>query len=201
MSVEPVAETNGRPAGNGKADSESRRVSEEIGWALRHAPLLRPLIARRTRPLDCCDEVLQEVWLAATRARHVPVDPDQQVCWLAKVAIRQAAMALRSWGRRQRREATYAEQQDRRERDADCDPAAALLADERRTLLREQLERMPDQQRTLLQMKYVQGWTYREIAQRTGMDLTAVEYQLAKARRQLRVRLVEAGIEGDRGNG
>lgn len=197
MSAEPAAETTDHPETGVNPD---RRVGEgrDVAWALQHTEALRRVVRRRVQPLDCCEEVLQEVWIAAAHAERVPEEPEEQLPWLVTVAIRQAAMALRSWGRRQRREAVYAEQ---REVDPVAhDPAFALLADERRTLLREQMERLPEQLRMLLQMKYVWGLTYREIGKRTGMELTAVEYQLTKARQQLRRRLVEAGIEGDRGD-
>lgn len=197
MSAEPVAETTDSPEPGVFLDRDAGE-ERDVAWALQHAEALRRVVRRRVQPLDCCEEVLQEVWIAAARAPRVPDDPEEQLPWLVTVAIRQSAMALRSWGRRQRRETVYAEQ-----RDVDPvaqDPAFALLADERRTLLREQMERLPEQLRTLLQMKYVVGLTYREISKRTGMELTAVEYKLTKARQLLRRRLVEVGIEGGRGD-
>ena len=199
MSVNPLADTTESAAEASLDDAEAATASD-IGWALPHAEWLRRLIARRIQPLDCGEEVLQEVWLAASRSDNVPAATAEQTPWLARVAIRQSALALRRWLRQQRREAVYAAQQTQAIQRASDDPLFSLLADETRQMVRQQVQGLPAQQRELLHMKYVNGLTYRQIARRTGMDLTAVEYQLAKARKGLRGRLVRAGIEGGSGD-
>ncbi|XZE55408.1 RNA polymerase sigma factor [Planctomycetaceae bacterium SH139] len=203
---EPPAGRNGSVTGSpivsatgGVNNSGPDADSTDLSWALQHADWLGRLIANRIRPLDCEEEVLQEVWLAASRSPSVPECPTEQTPWLARVAIRQCALALRSWLRRQKRESTYASQMGQQVERAQADPLFSLLVDEKRQLVREQFQHLPAEQRQLLEMKYVNGWTYRKISQSLGMNLTAVEYQLTKARKALRARLVQVGVE--EGNG
>lgn len=159
-----------------------------------HADWLRRLIDRRIRPLDCTEEVLQEVMLAATKSPQWPIAEAEQSPWLARVALRQCAMALRSWVRRQRRESSYASEQATADRYLVEDPIYALIASERRELVREQLGTLESTAKSLLVMKYVQGLSYRQIAERLNWEVATVEYRLAEARKQLRRRLVAAGL-------
>ncbi len=171
--------------------------SDRASLVVSHADWLRRLIDRRIRPLDCGEEVLQEVLIAATRSNALPEDADEHPPWLARVAIRQCALALRTWGRRQRRETHYAvAQQDADHRLSD-DPIYSLIASEQRDLVRQQLGQLEPLYRDLLILKYVHGCTYREMADRLGMEVGAVEYRLSEAKRMLRRQLVAAGLEGN----
>jgi RNA polymerase sigma-70 factor (ECF subfamily) len=162
---------------------------------LGHAEWLKRLIQRRLRPLDCGDEVLQEVLVAASLSRKIPEAIADQEPWLARVAIRQCAMALRSWGRRQRREAEYVASKNAAEDRLADDPIYWLMMCERRDFVRDQLARLEPHLRELLVLKYVHGCTYKEIATRLKMDVSAVEYRLSEARKTMRKRLIEAGCD------
>jgi len=170
----------------------------ESVWLLGHVEWLKRLIQRRVRPLDCCDEVLQEVLLAASRSTNLPDVPAEQESWLARVAIRQCAMAFRSWGRRQRRESEYVELKNAATDQLAEDPIYWLMMCERRDFVRDQLGQLDPRMRELLVLKYVIGCTYKEIASRLSMDVAAVEYRLAEARKTMRRRLVEAGFDDGR---
>jgi RNA polymerase sigma-70 factor (ECF subfamily) len=159
-----------------------------------HTDWLRRLIDRRVRPLGCTEEVLQEVMLAATKSPHWPTAEADQSPWLARVALRQCAMALRSWVRRQRRESNYASEQSTADRYLAEDPIYALIASEQRELIREQLGTLDSTAKSLLVMKYVQGLSYRQIGERLNWEVSTVEYRLAEARKQLRRRLVAVGL-------
>lgn len=164
-------------------------------WLLGHADWLKRLIQRRVWPLDSVDEVLQEVFLAASRSPNLPEVPAEQEPWLARVAIRQCAMVLRSWGRRQRREAEYVAAKDAAADRLGDDPIYWLMLCERRDSVRDQLGRLEPRLRELLVLKYVNGFSYKEIAKRLSMDVAAVEYRLAEARKVMRNRLVDAGFD------
>lgn len=177
-------------------DVELPATSSDAEWVLGHVDWLRRLIDRRVRPLDCGDEVLQEVLVAASQSESLPVEPEQRAPWLARVAIRQSALALRSWCRRKRREAEYLSAREATEDPLANDPIYALLLSERREFVREQLTLLDPAQRELLVLKYVAGCSYRDIARRLSMDVGAVEYRLTQARKTLRRRLVDAGLDG-----
>lgn len=170
-------------------------TGSDAEWIVGQVDWLRRLIDRRVQPLDCGDEVLQEVLVAASQSNSLPSEPEQRAPWLARVAIRQSAMALRSWCRRRRREAEYLSARESSEDPLANDPIYALLLSERREFVREQLARLDPQQREVLVLKYVAGCSYKEIAKRLSMDVAAVEYRLTQARKTLRRRLVEAGLD------
>ena len=149
-------------------------AKEEAGWLLGHVDWLKRLIRRRVWPLDCDDEVLQEVLLAASRSASLPEAPAEREPWLARVAVRQCAIVLRSWGRRQRREAEYVAAKSAAEDRLADDPIYWLMMCERRDFVRDQLGRLDPRSRELLVLKYVHGCSYKEIAIRLCMDVAAV---------------------------
>jgi RNA polymerase sigma-70 factor (ECF subfamily) len=76
------------------------------------------------------------------------------------------------------------------------DPLGWLLADERRTLVRRALARLPARDAEILLMKYAQDGSYHDIAARLGCSHSAVEARLHRARGRLR-RLLEESISAE----
>ena len=52
--------------------------------------------------------------------------------------------------------------------------------------------------REILLLKYTEGWTYKQLAAHLGVKVKTVEHRLMKARRDLRRRLRERGLEVNR---
>jgi RNA polymerase sigma-70 factor (ECF subfamily) len=80
-------------------------------------------------------------------------------------------------------------------------PEEALLAAERRSLVRAALERLPERQRTVFWLSHVEGFTSREVSGLTGLRESTVRVHLFRAIRKLRVALGQAPptlIEGAR---
>jgi len=75
-----------------------------------------------------------------------------------------------------------------------------LLKEERTRLLREAVERLPPQCRTVFALKVFQGYSYKEIAEELGISARTVENHLARGIREthhfLRRRYVEEGGDG-----
>jgi RNA polymerase sigma factor (sigma-70 family) len=71
-------------------------------------------------------------------------------------------------------------------------PAEATSADQRRTVMREILAEMPEEQSETLALRVCLGWTLEEIAKETGAPLNTVRSRLRLAKERLRER-----IEGD----
>ena len=74
------------------------------------------------------------------------------------------------------------------------EPLDWLLADERRDAVRSALERLRDQDRELLLLKYTEEWKYQQIAEHLGITETAVEARLHRARKRLRRELTAEEI-------
>jgi RNA polymerase sigma-70 factor (ECF subfamily) len=65
-------------------------------------------------------------------------------------------------------------------------PEAALIKDERNTMLRDALERLPRQLREVLILRELEGLSYKEIAKVTGRPAGTVMSRLSRARGELR---------------
>lgn len=65
-------------------------------------------------------------------------------------------------------------------------PEAALIRNERNTMLRDALERLPRQLREVLILRELEGLSYKEIAKITGRPAGTVMSRLSRARRELR---------------
>jgi RNA polymerase sigma-70 factor (ECF subfamily) len=68
-------------------------------------------------------------------------------------------------------------------------PEDALLAAERRSLVRVELERLPERQRTVFWLSHVEGFTSREVSSLTGLRESTVRVHLFRAIRKLRAAL------------
>lgn len=152
-----------------------------------HENWLRTTLHARLGNRDEVDEVMQEVAVAAANqsAKAIPVEKPGP--WLYRVALRQVMLFRRKAGRRKKLIAGFGErvapsEEDNRTRS----PMEFLLSEERRSEVREAMASMPERDRQLLMLKYVDGLSYGEIAQRVGVTPSAVQSRLHRARAGLR---------------
>ena len=68
-------------------------------------------------------------------------------------------------------------------------PIGWLLARERRQLVRIALAELPRRDAEILTLKYVEHWSYRQLAERLGMTEKSVDNRLHRARQRMRVAL------------
>ncbi|HUR59404.1 MAG TPA: RNA polymerase sigma factor [Opitutaceae bacterium] len=78
-------------------------------------------------------------------------------------------------------------------------PAEKLGHDEAIGLVRLLMAEMPDDDRELVRLKYLDGLKYQEIAKRTGLSVGNVGYRLHHLLKTLADGLRRAGIDGSRG--
>ena len=69
------------------------------------------------------------------------------------------------------------------------EPLTFLMSQERQKSVRSALERMSERDRQLLLLKYVEGFSYSQIAERVGVSASAVQSRLHRARAALRSEL------------
>ena len=152
---------------------------------------LRAVVAGRTGSATLAEDVLQEVALAEAAAPPDSRPPDHaRGPWLYRVAVRQAALALRTAGRRRTRERRAAAPAE----DAAPPPLAALLHAETAGLLRSALADLPPGDRDVLILKYVEDLTYAQAAARLGVSAHCVEDRLRRGRGRLRRALARRGV-------
>jgi RNA polymerase sigma-70 factor (ECF subfamily) len=183
---------------NTRLDAEGAGGSPPVDWVAalaEHDRWLRTIVFARTGEAQAVDEVMQEVALAAVRQRAPLADRTKVAPWLYRLAVRQSLLYRRRMGRKRRREQGYGEQfrpteEDHRGRD----PLDWLLAEERRSLVRTAVGRLPRKDAEVLLLKYTEGWSYREIAAHVGASHSAVESRLHRARALLRRQLAALDV-------
>ena len=82
-----------------------------------------------------------------------------------------------------------------RDEAVDHDPLAWLLAEETQQLVRQAIARLPQRDAELLLLKYTEDWSYRDLADRLGMSVSAVEARLHRARGRMRSELASLAPE------
>jgi RNA polymerase sigma-70 factor (ECF subfamily) len=156
-----------------------------------HGRWLRTILYARLRDPQAVEEVLQEVSLALVRGKSLPDDPDRVAPWLYRVAIRQTLLYRRKMGRRRKLEDRYAVVKPPVDHDPRSpDPLNWMLADERRKLVREAMNRLAPRDAEMLMLKYTEDWNYHQIAGHLGISHAAVESRLHRARARLRDELL-----------
>lgn len=160
-----------------------------------HDRWLRTIVLARSGEPQAVDEVMQEVALAAVRQRSPLADPTKVAPWLYRLAVRQSLLYRRRMGRKRRREQGYGEEYRPTEEDTrGYDPLGWLLAEERRSLVRTAIARLPRKDAEILLLKYTEGWSYHDIAAHVGISYSAVESRLHRARAQLRRQLAALDV-------
>lgn len=170
-------------------------VAAQAGDRAAYQALLRDcvnfiqVVARRQGvPPDLIDDVVQETLLAVHGARHT-YDPRRSFSgWLAVIAQRRAIDALRSVGRRRRRE-VHAPPQYENHPDASMDPARdAELADSLGSL-NPAIAALPAKQREAVRHLVIEERSLSETAALTGNSKVALKVNLHRALRKLRALL------------
>lgn len=168
-----------------------------IAWhavLVEHDRWLRTVVLARVGQAAAVDEVMQEVALAAVRQQAPLRDPRKVAPWLYRLAVTQALLYRRKQGRWRKLTTRYAQRVRPTEHDGRVlDPLEWLLADERQSMVRDTMARLPHREVEILLLKYTENWSYEQLAQHLGITEAAVESRLHRARQRLRKEL--AAIE------
>jgi len=158
-----------------------------------HQAWLRTTLLARLGCAHEVEEVLQEVAIAAANqsAKREPIE--RVAPWLYRVALRQMMLFRRKAGRRKR----LIENAARRAPEIDSqspgrEPLDWLISLERQSEVRTAMSGLSERDRQLLMLKYVDGLSYAEIAQRMGVTASSVQSRLHRARALLREKLLSA---------
>jgi RNA polymerase sigma-70 factor (ECF subfamily) len=178
------------PPGSGGPDARPVDWSSVLA---RHERWLRTAVLARLGERQGADEVMQEVALAAVAQKARLLDASRVGAWLYRLAVVQVFLYRRRNGRRRRLWDAYATRRAATS-EAQPDPLAWLVLDERRTLVREALSRLPPRDAEVLWLKYGEDWSYRELADHLGVSESAVEARLHRARQRLREALSRNGV-------
>lgn len=160
---------------------------------LRHQWGVYTLALRLTGSHHDAEELTQTVFLKAWRGLPAFRGEAAFSTWLYRLTRNACTDFLRRRGR---------SREDRSLDDPDLPPAAdsapspeeALLLRERQQALTQAMDRLPEQARTILLLREVQGLDYQAIAQALDLPVGTVRSRLARARRALRDLLAEGNL-------
>ncbi|QDT76132.1 RNA polymerase sigma factor [Lacipirellula limnantheis] len=182
-------------AGQQTAETDSAQSVDLTSIVSEHRRWLRTVLAARGVERDSLDEVLQEVAAAACRGADQLNDRDRAGPWLYRIAVVQALHYRRRAGRRRRLVERYAGSGVARDEAVEYDPLAWLLAEETQQLVRQAIACLAPRDAELLLLKYTEDWSYRDLAERLGMSVSAVEARLHRARARMRAALASLAPE------
>jgi RNA polymerase sigma-70 factor (ECF subfamily) len=156
----------------------------------RYSGLLLGLAARILGAVGDAEEVLQETFLQVwNQASRYDASRSSVSTWLVLIARSRAIDRLRNVRVVQRTLTTV--QQESRETHASSRGVQNVLNAERRLRLREELDRLPAEQREVLELAFYGGHTQSEIAERTGIPLGTVKTRTLLAVKKLRRALAD----------
>jgi RNA polymerase sigma factor (sigma-70 family) len=172
------------------AEQRSESASHRVDWPAmlaEHGRWLRTVVLARVNDYAAVDDVLQEVATTAIEKGHQLRDPASAAPWLYRLAVVAALQYRRRQGRRRKLIDRFAERQPPTDSDTrEADPLDWLLADERKSLVRQALDRLPKRDAEILLLKYTEDWSYHELAEHLGLSTSAVEARLHRARQKMR---------------
>ncbi len=167
---------------------ELEQRSDPIGkWIERYGQELRRHVQRLLGEAADVDDVLQEVWLSATR--RTPEDgPGSNVrAWFYRVATN---AALDELARRRRRDAVARLGQPvaigEQETTGVTSPGLGERAERR---IRDECARLPRKQREAVWLRLVEGLDYEDVARRIDSTVDAARANVYQGSRRLRQRL------------
>lgn len=174
-----------RAAWMAAAQGGDRRAYERV--LADSVPLIRAVARRQGVAPDTVDDVVQETLLTVHRVRHT-YDPSRSYdAWLSAIAARRAIDALRSHGRRDRRELhdEYLLEIQPDQNDATRETEREQQAQH----LREAIATLPPGQREAVEQLALKERSLAEAAQHTGRNTGALKVNLHRALKALRNRI------------
>ncbi len=135
-------------------------------------------------------DVAQEAMIRAWRALPKFRGDSRLSTWLYRITVN-TSWTHRSRARRHRGVPLEEHYEVAAPEDRDHPVVAGEML-ELRSRLREALDRLPDGQRQVIVLKDIHGWSHAEIAEATGISVTAAKVRLHRARARLARDLEEA---------
>ena len=174
------------------------QTANAIDWQAalaEHRRWLRTVVTARCGEPQAVDEIMQEVALAAVKQQAPLQDSSKVAPWLYQLAVRQSLLYRRKMGRQRNLTQRYAEREPNNENhESGSDPLSWMLAEEKRSRIRQAIAKLPSDDAEMLLLKYTEDWSYKEIAQHLGLSRSAVESRLHRARQKMRQKLVSLDV-------
>lgn len=157
-------------------------------FVVHEAPLLR-FAYKLTMNVDIAQDIVQEAFI---RLSSRIADVSKPRAWLFTTVHNLAMKQLRAQGKSVSLQSVSGGEDSQVE--TSPEPSESLEKRERAGQIRVCLERLPERERLMIQLKYDQGCSYKEIARRMGMTISNVGYVLHHALKKLELELREEGV-------
>jgi RNA polymerase sigma-70 factor (ECF subfamily) len=155
----------------------------------RYYPRLRRFLEQMTRRPHLVDEILNDTMLVVWRKAPTFNLRSKLSTWIIGIALRRSLKAL------EHVDDAIDFDSDAVASPAESSPEGNLQRQELRTRLNQALMSLPPEQRTVIQLTYYEGCTYREIAAIVGCPIDTVKTRMFHARRRLKSLLADRGEE------
>lgn len=152
---------------------------------------LRRVLENRLHSPEEVDDVFQEIGVAISRRDRRPESPASYQSWLYRVAIRQVLQHRRKSGRYRNLQRRNQELTPTSHPSTADDPLITLMRTERQHSIRQAVNSLGELDREILMLKYVENWTYQQLADNLGVSKNTVEHRLVQAKRRLRKLLAQ----------
>jgi RNA polymerase sigma-70 factor (ECF subfamily) len=205
-----LASTIAVQSGEATLVSELKAGSEEayaLLVALYHQPIYSVIARSLHDPADAAD-VTQEVFLKAFRGIGGFHEESTLKTWLYRIALHESANRRRWWSRHKQQELTIdtptGGNQDTEHclRDSLADegrsPFDEAAAEEARTRVEAGLRKLPENFRTVVILREIEGFAYDEIAEILQINIGTVKSRLMRGRAALKTHLFAAQKEAAR---
>lgn len=141
---------------------------------------LRRFLRQMLRDEHAAEDVLQDVWLDAFRSIAKLRDTSAFAAWLYRIARDRAYRVLRRRGvRAVSLDAAAAAADVAADADVEVDP-------DEKVLVNASLDNLPDEQREVLLLRFIEGMSYEQIAGAVGCELGTVRSRLHYGKRALK---------------
>lgn len=172
---------------------QDEKLQWESEWA-QHVCWLRTVLKARLRNSFDTDEVLQDVAVLAWRKRAQLTDSNRIEPWLYRIATRQVLMFWRKKKRNQQ-QVGLSPSTELQVDEGTIDPAEWICKSEAHDLVREAMQKLAAEDREILMLKHVEGWTYEQISDCLEITYDKVVYRISRARDRLRKQLANSNFK------
>lgn len=149
----------------------------------RYNDLLYRHAVRMLGQADDAEDVVQSAWIKAFRNLRKCRDPERFGAWVFRIGANACKDAVKAKRRGIVPLESVAELESR-----DGDTATRL--DQRRRLASALARLAPDQREAFL-LKHMEGWSYEEMADQLGVQVSALKMRVHRAREELQITLLE----------
>lgn len=192
-----------KPAGEPTQDAALIRAFHEGDKAafdklvLKHKDRLFNLCYRLLGDYEEANDSAQETFIKVYRALKRFRFESAFSTWLYRIAVNTCKNKLKSSAYRQKRKMVPLDnpvlanrsQPSREIQDESQSPAIELEKKERMRIIQEAIDALPPEQKEVVTLRDIEGFSYEEVAEITGFNLGTVKSRLARARQDLRKKL------------